>query len=143
VVGVILDTNVLSELFRPSPNPQVIATLRPLAPETVYVSVLTMGELRNGVSLLSPGSRRDDVRRFADQIERDYRDRLLDIDVNIAQIWGEITARGKLSGRQIPTIDGLIAATALRHGLSVMTRNADHFEVAGVSVINPWQDAAS
>jgi predicted nucleic acid-binding protein len=141
MVGTLLDTNVLSEFFKPAPNPDVISLLSSLERDSVYVSVLSMGELRKGVELLSYGSRREDVRRFVDQIEREYEDRLLDIDLEIAQIWGEITARGKQAGTPVPTIDGLIAATALRHGLSVMTRNASHFESVGVLAINPWLDS--
>ena len=140
MVGVLFDTNVLSEFFKPSPNPRVIATLSSFEADRVYVSVLSMGELRKGVELLPPGPRQDDVRRFVDRIEREYADRLLDVDLDVAHIWGEITARGKLSGTPVPTTDGLIAATALRYGLRVVTRNVDHFESAGALVFNPWSD---
>lgn len=74
-------------------------------------------------------------------LEQRYGEHLLDIDAETARLWGEITARAQRNGAIVPAADGLIAATALRHGLHVMTRNAQHFVATGVAVIDPWEDS--
>lgn len=140
MVGVLLDTNVLSEFTKPFPDQRVVETLRGLDSRRVYVSVFSLGELRKGLELLPPGAKREELRRFSERIERQYGRRLLDVDLDVAQIWGELTARGRKLGKPLNTTDGLIAATALRHGLHVMTRNVKDFEPTGVLLIDPWAD---
>ena len=86
------------------------------------------------------GPRRDEIRQWVEETETRFGDRVLGIDIEVAQIWGELTARGQQRGTTIPNIDGLIAATALRNGLYVMTRNVKDFEPTGVLLMNPWDD---
>jgi predicted nucleic acid-binding protein len=101
--------------------------------------VLTVGEIVKGIALMSPGPKKKHLTRWLAGIESDYEERILPLDVETARIWGELTARAQKKGIIIPPAAGLLAATALQHGLHVMTRNTKHFEASGVFVIDPWQ----
>jgi predicted nucleic acid-binding protein len=140
-VRVLLDTNILAELVKPDGNPAVKSALAEIPPGNLYVSVLTVGEIAKGVSLLDPGPKKEHLAAWLAGLERQYGERVLPVDVETAHIWGELTARGRKAGVVVPPTDGLLAATALRHGLPVMTRNTRHFEVGGALVINPWHSA--
>lgn len=135
---ILLDTCVISELQRPSPHPAVYHRVEGLDDETIFLSVLTLGELSKGVALLEPGTRKDALTSWIADIERRFRERILPIDVDVAHLWGEMTARARSNGIQIPAVDGLIAATALRHGLMVMTRNTRDFAATGAVILDPW-----
>jgi predicted nucleic acid-binding protein len=87
------------------------------------------------------GRKKKALASWLNGLETQFADRILAIDAETARLWGEITARARKSGEVIPAVDGLVAATALRHGLHVMTRNIRHFESSGALVLNPWQDA--
>jgi predicted nucleic acid-binding protein len=108
--------------------------------EELFVSVITVGEILKGVSLLREGPRRRALETWLQTLERDYGNRLLSIDLETTRIWGELTASAQKAGRVVPATDGLIAATALRHGLRVMTRNTADFEPTEVLLVNPWHD---
>jgi predicted nucleic acid-binding protein len=135
----LLDTNVVSELFKPQPNPNVIAFYDSLAPDAIFLSVMTIGEISKGIERLEEGSKRRELLEWRNTIERDYAIRILPIDSEVAQIWGEITAQAKKLHVDLPVVDGLIAATALRHGMHVITRNTKDFEITKALTINPWQ----
>lgn len=135
----LLDTCVLTELGKDDGNPSVKAAVADIAAANLYLSVLTVGEIAKGVALLAAGRKKTLLGTWLARVESQYADRILRIDVETARLWGEITARAQKSGIIIPGIDGLLAATALRHGLHVMTRNARHFEASGALVIDPWQ----
>jgi predicted nucleic acid-binding protein len=139
-VRVLLDTNVLAELVKPNGNPAVMAALDEIPTGDVFLSVLTVGEIVKGISLLPPGAKKSRLATWLAGLERHYADRLLPLDVETAQIWGELTARTQNRGIIVPPIDGLLAATAIRHGLHVMTRNGKHFDESGALVLDPWQD---
>jgi toxin FitB len=138
-VNILLDTNVISELYRANPDDRVRSMVARQQPDTVFLSVITAGELRNGVFLLPVGSRRAGLEKWIHEGEQHYADRLLPVDLETCHIWGEIAARARSQGIQIPATDGLIAATAIRHGLHVMTRNVKDFEPTGALIINPWE----
>ncbi len=106
----------------------------------MFLSVLTVGELTKGIELLAAGERKRTLRRWLETLEQDYADRILSIDTETARIWGELTAGAQTGGRTIPASDGLIAATAIRHGLHLMTRNVTDFVNTGAMLLNPWQD---
>ncbi len=135
---VLLDTCAISELSKPVPNPGVRATVGRLRPTDLYVSVLTAGEIGKGVALLDDGKRKSELTMWLQTLERTYADRMLPVDLETCRIWGELTAKAQRTGQVIPAMDGLLAATAVRHGLHVMTRNVAHFEVTGVPLLNPW-----
>jgi predicted nucleic acid-binding protein len=138
-VRTLVDTCVLSEVQRGHGNPKVRERFEALAAEDIYLSVLTLGELRKGIDKLKASAKKKSLDAWFDQIVLTARERILPIDHQTAVIWGEVSARSEKKGRPIPAVDGLIAATALRHGLHLMTRNVADFEAMGVLLINPWE----
>ncbi len=105
------------------------------------MSVVTLGELTRGVSLLRAGKKKSLLRAWLMTLEQDYGDRVLTVDADTARIWGELTAAAHERGKTIGAADGLIAATGIRHGLHVMTRNVEDFSETGAMLINPWEEA--
>ena len=135
---VLVDTCVVSELSRPAGASLVRERVARMSERDLYLSVVTVGELAKGVALLSAGPRRDRYADFLDGLVKRYRQRVLTIDVETARLWGEATAAAMRCGVVVGAADGLIAATALRHGLAVMTRNVRDFEHTGARTVNPW-----
>ena len=137
---VLLDTCVLSELRRPEGHPGVRQAVDALGEEDLFLSVISIGEILKGITLLRESPKRRGLESWLKTLERDYSDRLLSIDLETSRLWGELTASAQKAGRVVHATDGLIAATALRHGLRVMTRNIADFEPTGVLLLNPWED---
>ena len=137
---VLLDTCVLSELRHPKGNPAVRQAVDALDEDDLFVSVISIGEILKGNFLLRESSKRRALEAWLKTLERDYGDHLLSIDLETTRLWGELTAAAQKAGRVVHATDGLIAATALRHGLHVMTRNTADFEPTGVLLVNPWED---
>ena len=137
---VLLDTCVLSELRRPNGHAGVRRAVDALASDDLFVSVLSIGEITKGITLPKECRNKRALQAWLQNLERSYADRLLPVDVETGRIWGELTAMAQKQGRTLPATDGLIAATARRHGLHVMTRNVADFEAAGVLLLNPWAD---
>lgn len=135
---VLLDTCVLAELRKPEGNLRVTAAVAELSDGDLYLSVMTVGEVAKGVALLSAGRKRRALASWLNGLETQFGDRILAIDAETARVWGELTARAQKLGKIIPAVDGLLAATALRHSLHVMTRNTRHFEASGALVFDPW-----
>ena len=136
---VLLDTCVLSELRNPKVHPGVRQAVDACNEEDLFVSVISIGEILKGISLLRESSKRRALETWLKTLERDYGDRLLSIDLETSRLWGELTDAAQKAGRVVRATDGLIAATALRHGLHVMTRNTADFEPIGVLLVNPWE----
>ncbi|GMR11367.1 MAG: type II toxin-antitoxin system VapC family toxin [Anaerolineae bacterium] len=136
----LLDTNVISELVSPQPNPNVIDWIEGVAPERVFLSVITMGELRRGIEKLRDSRRKSKLSEWltAELLVR-FADQILPIDVDVALTWGELVASAAKIGKPIPAIDSLIAATAVSGGLKLATRNMQDFRAAGVALLNPWE----
>ncbi len=131
----LLDTNVLSEIRKPNRHPHVADWLGQISHDELFVSVLAFGEIRRGIQQLG---RRDIAQAtvFEDwlaDLRQQFVDRVLSIDAAVAEAWGRITA-----GRPAPVIDGLMAATALVHGFTVVTRDREPFERVGVPWLDPW-----
>jgi len=140
-VRVLLDTCVLSEITRPYGEERVRDSLAAIRSEDLFISVVTIGVIAQGLALMASGGKKDALASFLLSLEQDYRSRILSIDVEVARIWGEVTARARERGKRIPPAHALIAATAIRHGLHVMTRNVCDFAETGALILNPWDEA--
>jgi predicted nucleic acid-binding protein len=141
VSGFLLDTNVLSEFSRRGdPDPGVEAWLGPIAPDLRYVSVMTIAEIRRGIHLLPAGRRRDQLELWleADLMASFLGSNILPVTNAIADRWAALSARAQQQGLQISVLDGLIAATALEHGLTLASRNVRDFAGLQVPLLNPW-----
>jgi predicted nucleic acid-binding protein len=135
---ILLDTCVVSETVRPRPDPRVLAWLAARRDTPLFTSVLTLGELRNGVGRLAPGARRGALEAWIEQFTTDFADRMLPVTSRVAARWGELTSAAARRGRSVAAVDGLIAATALEHGFVVATRNTVDFDSTGVRTVDPW-----
>lgn len=135
----LLDTCVICEPTRKAPSPRVLAWLDRQAEESLYLSVLTLGEIRKGVALLPAGSKRKRLERWLahDLVER-FAGRILPVDTGVADAWGRLQAAAETTGRPRPTLDSLLAATAQANGLTLVTRNTADFTGPGSEVLNPW-----
>ncbi len=137
--GFLLDTNVISEIIKPKPAASVSAWVEAVPETLLHLSVLTLGEIRKGIEGLTNAPRRIQLQIW---FERDliarFQGRMLPIDLDISQRWGELAGRAALRGAPMPVIDGLLAATSLHHNLTLVTRDTGHLEAAGVSFFNPW-----
>lgn len=131
----LLDTNVLSELRKPKGDRNVKAWFETVAGNTLYLSVLVVGEIRQGIERLKP---RDPEQArvyeaWLETLKRDYQERVLEINGKVAETWGRLNA-----GDPVPVVDGLLAATALVYDLTLVTRNTADVERTGVSLLNPF-----
>ncbi len=112
--------------------------------DDLFLSVLTLGELRRGILKLPQGARRGRLDAAYRQLFTEYADRILDVDAPVAEVWAEVTLRDLAAGRPTDAVDELLAATALLHGLTVVTRNVRDFESTGCAVLSPlaWMTPA-
>jgi predicted nucleic acid-binding protein len=138
--GYLLDTNCISEVVRISPEPRVMAWIDAADESLLYLSVLTLGEIRKGLASLSQGKRRTQLETWLDvELRARFSGRILPVDSNVADRWGWLAATAKRAGKALSVIDGLLAATALHHNLTVVSRNITGFAHLHVPVLNPWQ----
>jgi predicted nucleic acid-binding protein len=142
VSGFLLDTNVISELVKPRPEANVTAWLECTDESLLYLSVLTIGEIRRGIAVLPQSRRRAVLEAWVEKdLRARFEDRILAIDHEVADRWGLLTAAARKSGIVLPVIDGLLAATALEHNLTLVTRDTGQIPSMGVAVFNPWQQS--
>jgi len=135
----LVDTNVLSEATKARPDVRVARWLEVSPAHALFVSVISIAEIRKGVLLLPSGKRRGKLERWLDSDLRPaFAGRLLTLGEQEMNAWAELQASAEKAGRRIPVIDSLLAATARCHGLTIATRNVDDFRHCGVPVINPW-----
>ncbi len=138
--GFLLDTNVISELVKPQPDDNVLRWIAEADESLLFLSVLTLGEIRNGIEKLNPRKRRGRLESWlAADLRLRFQGRILAIDEGIAQRWGALSATAAKKGRPVPVIDGLLAATALHHDLMLVTRNGEDVSPTGVPFVDPWQ----
>ena len=139
MAGFLLDTNCISEIVKPKPEPAVVKWLEAADERLLYLSVLTLGEIRKGVAGLEAGKKRTQLEMWLSaELPARFAGRILMVDAAVADRWGQLAGRAKLQGANLPVIDGLIAATALQHNLTVVSRNVADFASAQVDVLNPW-----
>ena len=132
----LVDTCALSELTKQKPSPRVSDWFDAAAPESLFISVLTLGEVRKGIERLGDGRRRARITMWLETtLPSWFENRILPVDADVADEWGRLAARL----RNLPAIDGLIAATALRRRLTVVTPNESDFAATGVDLLNPWE----
>ena len=140
--GYLLDTNVISEYSRVGlPDARVKTWVDAQNEDALHLSVLTLGEIRKGTTLLPAGNKRDRLERWLEtELPARFTTRLLPINGEIAELWGAMAGQAQLKGITLAIIDGLMAATAKHHDLTVVTRNVRDFSVWGLSVVNPWEE---
>jgi predicted nucleic acid-binding protein len=139
VNGYLLDTNIPSEFSRDSPEPRVVQWLKAQPVTMLFLSAVTIGEIRKGLTMLPPGRRRTELETwFHTELLIWFRDRILPVTHSIADRWGILDGQCQLKGTPLNTVDGMIAATALEHDLTVVTRNVKDFDALGVELFNPW-----
>ena len=134
----LLDTNAISEPKRARPDAGVTAWLADQLLSDLYLSVITVGELRRGIVRLEPGRRRDDLDFWLEDMILRYGARILPVDLDVTERWASLAEINREAGRASEMTDELIAATAHVHGLTVITRNVRHFEHSGCRVFSPW-----
>ena len=138
--GFLLDTNCISELVRPKPDLRVTQWMDGADERLLYLSVLTLGEIRKGVAGLAQGKRRTHLETWLDvDLQARFSGRIVPIDSEIVDRWGSLVADSKRKGKALSVIDGLLAATALHYNLTVVSRNAADFTATQVQVLNPWK----
>lgn len=136
---IVLDTNVVSELMRPGPSPEVVAWLDAQNPRDMYLTAVTVAELVYGIARLPGGKRRDEIARSLEMVlDEDFSGRILAFDDVAARHYGEIAAERDRLGRPISMADAQIAAVCVSHAAVVATRNGRDFEGTGVHVVDPW-----
>jgi predicted nucleic acid-binding protein len=136
VSGFLLDTNVVSELVRKKPEPKVVQWIQDTDEELLYLSVLTMGEIRKAITSHPDPARRVKLEAWLSRdLKQRFLGRILSLDENVADRWAVIVG---LAATPIPVIDGLLAATAFEHNLTFVTRNSSDVSATGVPLFNPW-----
>ena len=139
---ILLDTNVISEPQRREPNARVLDWIDAQALETLYLSAITVAELRAGIALLAAGRRRDSLHENLEKrLLPMFANRVLSFDMACTKAYAELLAKTRAAGLAVETADAFIAAIALANGFTVATRDTSPFEAAGVNVINPWEAA--
>jgi len=137
--GFLLDTNIPSELVRPQPETRMEAWLAAQSMDTLFISAVSFGELRKGIELREAGKRRTELEAWLDtDLTNQFLERILPLTRLIAERWGILDAQRQLIGRPLNAPDGQIAATALEHGLTMVTRNVKDFDGLGLTIISPW-----
>jgi predicted nucleic acid-binding protein len=138
-VSYLLDTCLLSEVWKVSPNPGVIDWFAASLEEELHLSALSLGEIRKGIGRVPDGKRKQRLIRDYGMLRSRFARRILPITEIVAERWGDIAADASRAGRSVHVVDGLLAATALVFGMTVVTRNVADFEATLAPVVNPWK----
>ncbi len=137
----LLDTNVLSEVTKPRPAEGVLNWLHGLDEDRTFISIISIAEIRRGVALMDGGRKRDALDEWlTHDLPQRFENRIVPVEASVALAWGDLMALAKRSGRGLASMDGLIAATAVAHQLTLATRNTRDFEGFGIDIIDPWAD---
>ncbi len=136
----LLDTNVVAEWVKPRPEPRVISWLADVDEDRVFLSVVSLAEIRRGVEAMPVGRGRERLARWlADELPARFEGRLLDVDQRVALSWGVVAARSQKAGITIGAMDAFFAATAQTYGLTLVTRDIGDFKAAGIQLYDPWK----
>ena len=136
----LLDTCVISEIIRQKPSIKVIKWIKKENESNLFISVLTLGELHKGIEKLPESKKKEELHNW---VENDLKERfcnkIIDIDIQVAMMWGKIQGMTERIGRPMPAIDSLIAATGITYHLTVVSRNTSDMKESGVALLNPWE----
>lgn len=135
----LVDTCVISEIVKPCPNKLLIEWLEDTPSDQLYLSALTIGEIRKGISKLPGSKKKSKLAEWLHTLIRDYKDKILSVDLRVAENWGDIQGSAEKKGVKLATIDGLIASIARTHNLILVTRNESDFQGCDILLFNPWK----
>jgi toxin FitB len=140
-VNYIFDTNVISELVAAQPNPKVLQWIEEVDPEKIFLSVITVGELKKGIERLPESKKKELLNNWLheDLLVR-FQGHILPIDTETMLVWGTMIAKLEAGGRPISAVDTLLAATASQHHCTLVTRNTSYFGSTGIQLKNPWEE---
>jgi predicted nucleic acid-binding protein len=136
----LLDTCVLSEMIKSTPDANVIQWFKTRKPHELCISAMTWGELQRGVAKLPQSKRRSELTAWLNQLESGFEDRILSFDQKSSEIWAQMTLQAETKGKSMAAFDSIIAATARAFGCKMVTRNVRDFTQADIDLLNPWQD---
>jgi len=136
----LLDTCVISELVKPKPDPRVTQWVRSQDEENLFLSVITIGEIQKGISKLPNGRKKKQQLQnwLSNELRERFTDRILEITVGVALVWGQVLGVCEKRGASLPAIDSLIASQGIFHKMTIVTRNISDMDPSGVSLFNPW-----
>ena len=135
----LLDTCVLSELVKGTPDPQVLRWFETRRAHELFMSAMTWGELQRGVGRLPESKRRTELSAWLQQLQIGFEDRILAFGQAVSEVWASMTVQAQAQGKPITALDSIIAATALAYDCTLVTRNVRDFLHSGVQVLDPWQ----
>ncbi|MCP4669306.1 MAG: type II toxin-antitoxin system VapC family toxin [Deltaproteobacteria bacterium] len=135
----VLDTCVISELVKPRPAAKVVEWLGSIPAEQLFLSALTVGEIKRGMMMLPESKKKTRLISWFETLLTDYHDRIVPVDLAVAEAWGTLQARAEAAGQKMPIIDGYIAATASAYRMVIVTRNEEDFEGCHQDLVNPWK----
>ncbi len=135
----LLDTCVISELVKPTPNRKVVDWLNELSSEALFLCAITIGEVRKGLTKLPDSGKKERLTLWLSTLLVEYKERILSIDLLVCENWGVLQENAEKAGTRMSTIDSLIAATAYTHNLTLSTRNENDFTPSNIPIINPWK----
>jgi len=136
----LIDTDCISELMKPKPHPNVLNWFSDHEELSMYLSVITFGELRKGIEKLPASAKKRKLNHWVNEdLANRFKERIIIVSIAEVNTWGQLLAKAEKAGTPLPAIDTLIAASALVHGLSVVTRNTKDMEATGVDLFNPWE----
>jgi predicted nucleic acid-binding protein len=136
----LLDTCVISEIIRQKPSGKVIKWIKKEDESNLFISVLTLGELHKGIEKLPASKRKEELHNWVENdLSERFCNKIIDIDIQVAMMWGKIQGMTECIGRPMPAIDSLIAATGITYHLTVVTRNTSDMKESGVALLNPWK----
>lgn len=134
----LLDTNVVSEMIKSDPSREVLLWISHIPVNHLYISSITLGEINMGIEKLTEGRKKNDLTAWFARIQQSFQYQTFPVDGEVAIKWGELVANTLKTGKTIPIIDGIIAATAHVHGAILVTRNTKDFQTANIQLLNPW-----